>query len=232
MQKNILIMDRDLKICKLLKYGFVNAGHHAYYCLSGREGLIHLMKGHYDFVILDFEMEDIPGHEILQIARSKETVPILVLSASSELQSKIEAFRLGADDFMVKPVALLEALARADALTRRYESAKIPVVESSVLFHNGFTIDRNYKVALLDGKQLDLTRKEFEILYYMIANKGQVLSKNQIYQYAWKEEPFNTDNSVMCQIYNLRKKIEENPAEPKYIQTVWGFGYRFLADER
>ena len=108
MQKNILIIDRDLDVCKLLKYGFVDAGHHAYYCLTGREGLIHLMKGHYGLVILDFEMDGIPGHEILQIARDNGTIPILVISSSADLQTKIEAFRLGADDYMVKPVALLD----------------------------------------------------------------------------------------------------------------------------
>lgn len=228
MQKNILIIDNDLDECKLLKYGFVDAGYHAYYCLTGREGLVHLLKGHYSLIILDLGMEGIPGHEILQIARSNGTIPILVISSSADLQMKIEAFQLGADDYMVKPPALLEVLARTDALTRRYEPMEPEVVESSVIFCNRFTVDLNYKMAFLDGSPLDLTRKEFSLLYYLIANKGQILSKEQIYQYVWKEEPFNPDNSVMCQIYNLRRKVEENPTRPKYIQTVWGFGYRFM----
>ena len=227
MQKNILIIDRDLDTCKFLKYGIVYAGNHAYYCLTGREGLIHLMKGHYNLVILELEMEGVSGREILQIIRSRETVPILVISSSADLQTKVEAFRLGADDYMVKPVALEEVLVRSEALYRRYE-AEPTATEASVLFCNGFTIDLNYKLAFLDGKPLDLTKKEFTLLYYLIANKGQVLSKEQIFQYVWKEAPFQVDNSVMCQIYNLRRKIEEDPAKPKYIQTVWGFGYRFL----
>ena len=229
MQKNILIIERDLDTCKFLKYGIVNAGNHAYYCLTGREGLIHLLKGHYNLVILELEMEGISGHEILQIIRSRETVPILVISSSADLQRKVGAFQLGADDYMVKPVALEEVLVRSEALYRRYE-AEPATVESSVLFCNGFTIDLNYKLALLDGKSLDLTKKEFTLLYYLIANKGQVLSKEQIFQYVWKETPFQVDNTVMCQIYNLRRKIEKDPAKPKYIQTVWGFGYRFLSN--
>ena len=227
MQKNILIIERDLKICKFLKYGIAAAGHHAYYCLTGREGLIHLMKGHYDLVILELEMEGISGREILQITRSRETVPILVISSSDDIQTKVEVFQLGADDYMVKPVALEEVLARMEALCRRYE--KEPErTKTSVLFCDGFTIDLNYKLALLDGKSLDLTRKEFDLLYYLVVNKGQVLSKDQIFQYVWKEEPYSIENTVMCQIYNLRQKIEVDPAKPKYIQTVWGFGYRFL----
>lgn len=227
MQKNILIIERDLKICKFLKYGIAAAGHHAYYCLTGREGLIHLMKGHYNLVILELEMEGISGREILQITRSRETVPILVISSSDDIQTKVEVFQLGADDYMVKPVALEEVLARMDALCRRYEKEP-EKPKASVLFCDGFTIDLNYKLALLDGRSLDLTRKEFDLLYYLVVNKGQVLSKDQIFQYVWKEEPYSIENTVMCQIYNLRRKIEIDPAKPKYIQTVWGFGYRFL----
>ena len=227
MQKNILIIERDLKICKFLKYGIAAAGHHAYYCLTGREGLIHLMKGHYNLVILELEMEGISGREILQIVRSRETVPILVISSSDDIQTKVEVFQLGADDYMVKPVALEEVLARMEALCRRYDKEP-EKTKASVLFCDGFTIDLNYKLALLDGRSLDLTRKEFDLLYYLVVNKGQVLSKDQIFQYVWKEEPYSIENTVMCQIYNLRQKIEIDPAKPKYIQTVWGFGYRFL----
>ena len=93
MQKNILIIERDLKICKFLKYGIAAAGHHAYYCLTGREGLIHLMKGHYDLVILELEMEGISGREILQITRSREPVSILVISSSDDIQ--IENHKIG-----------------------------------------------------------------------------------------------------------------------------------------
>lgn len=99
MQKNILIIERDFKICKFLKYGIAAAGHHAYYCLTGREGLIHLMKGHYNLLILELEMEGISGREILQITRSREAVPILVISSSNDIQTKVEAFQLGADDY-------------------------------------------------------------------------------------------------------------------------------------
>lgn len=227
MQKNLLIIERDLEICKFLKYGIVAEGHHAYYCLTGREGLIHLMKGHYNLVILELEMEGISGREILEIIRSRETIPILVISSSDDIKTKVEAFQLGADDYMVKPVALEEVVARAEALCRRYKKEP-EEPKASVLFCNGFTIDLNYKLAFLDGTVLDLTRKEFGLLYYLVVNKGQVLSKDQIFQYVWKEEPYNIENAVMCQIYNLRRKIETDPAKPKYIQTVWGFGYRFL----
>lgn len=126
-------------------------------------------------------------------------------------------------------VALEEVLARMEVLCRRYEKEP-EKTKASVLFCDGFTIDLNYKLALLDGKSLDLTRKKFGLLYYLVVNKGQVLSKDQIFQYVWKEEPYSIENTVMYQIYNLRQKIEVDPAKPKYIQTVWGFGYRFLSD--
>lgn len=147
MLKNILIIERDLKICKFMKYGIAAAGHHAYYCLTGREGLIYLMKGHYNFVILELEMDGISGREILQIVRIRETVPILVISSSDDIQTKVEVFQLGADDYMVKPVALEEVLARMEALCRRYDKEP-EKTKASVLFCNGFTIDLNYKRAL------------------------------------------------------------------------------------
>lgn len=230
MKKNVLIMERSLMICKTLKYGIVDLGHHAYYSLTGREGIIHLLKGHYNVVILGFEMADISSRDLLQIIRARDDIPIIVISSSDQLQDKVEALRLGADDYLVNPVALEEVAARIEALCRRCEASKQETQKSSVLFCHGFTVDTNYKTAYVDGKRLDLTRKEFELLYYMIANKGRVLSKEQIYQFVWKEEPYNAENSVMCHIYNLRKKIEKNPAAPRYIQTVWGFGYRFLKD--
>lgn len=230
MQKNILIIDNDLKVCKKLKYGIAATGHHAYYCLTSREGLIHFMKGHYNFVILELYLEGISGRELIPILRSRETIPILVISSSNEVQDKLDTFALGADDYMIKPLDVKEVIARIKVLGRHFDSQKEAEPEHSVLFCNDFTIDLNYMTAFLKGKKLDLTRKEFKLLYYLISNRGQVVSKEQIYQYVWQEEPFNVANSVMCQIYNLRKKIEENPAAPKFIQTVWGFGYRFLAN--
>lgn len=153
----------------------------------------------------------------------------MVISSSNDIQTKVEVFQLGADDYMVKPVALEEVLARMEALCRRYE--KEPEnPKASVLFCDGFTIDLNYKLAFLDGKSLNLIRKEFDLLHYLVVNEGQVLSKDQIFQYVWKEEPYSIENTVMCQLYNVLQKIEVNPAKPKYIQTVWGFGYRFLSD--
>lgn len=229
MHRNVLIIDSCLDYCKQLKYGILAAGYNAYYCLTSKEGLIHLLKGHYSFVILETNLLEISGWEVLQIIRSKEEIAILIISDSNHLKDKIKAFSMGADDYMVKPVALEEVLARLEALCRRYKREPVET-KASVLFCDGFTIDLNYKLALLDGKSLDLTRKEFDLLYYLIANKGQVLSKDQIFQYVWKEEPYNIENAVMCQIYNLRQKIEIDPTKPKYIQTVWGFGYRFLTN--
>lgn len=230
MQKNVLIIDNCLEHCKQLKYGILAEGYNAYYCLTSREGLIHLLKGHYSLVILETDMLEISGWEMLQIIRSKEEIAILIISNSNNLKDKVKAFSMGADDYMVKPVDLAEVIVRIDALCRRYDLSEHKQQKTSVLFCHGFTVDINYKTAYLDGRRLDLTKKEFELLYYFIINKGQVLSKKQIYQFVWKEEPFNTDNSVICQIYQLRKKIEEDPASPKYIQTVWGFGYRFIKD--
>lgn len=230
MQKNILIIDNCIEHCKQLKYGFLAAGYNAYYCLTSREGLIHLLKGHYCLVILETDLLEISGWEMLQIIRGKEEIAILIISNSNYLKDKIKAFSLGADDYMVKPIDLEEVIVRVEALCRRYDVPEQEPRKTSVLFCHSFTVDINYKTAYLDGRPLDLTRKEFELLYYLIVNKGRVLSKEQIYRFVWKEESFNSDNSVMCQVYNLRKKIEEDPTSPKYIQTVWGFGYRFLKD--
>lgn len=230
MKRKILIIDNELEACKKLKYALLDAGHYAYYCLTGREGLIHLLKGHYNLAILETGIDDSFGSDMIPIIRREGTTPILVVSSSNRLEDKVTALRSGADDYIVKPVEIEEILARIDALCRRYEGQKKPVPQTSVLFSGRFTVDLNYRTIFHNGLRLDLTRKEFRLLHYFIVNKEQTLSKEQIYQYVWKEEPFNSDNSVMCQVYHLRQKIEKIPTKPKYIQTVWGYGYRFIPD--
>lgn len=229
MCKNILIIDSDLKSSKALKYGLMDAGYHAYYCLTGREGLVHLLKGHYHLVILEIVQPDLLGGEILSIVRKTMKIPAMVVSGSDSLQEKVEVLMAGADDYIVKPFALEEVTARVAVLCRRYDEPMASILPSSVITCGNFMIDLNYKIVFYEGQRLDLTRTEFRLLQYLIENENRVLSKEQIYQYVWKEEPFNSHNSVMCQIYNLRKKIEDDPTKPKYIQTVWGFGYRFVS---
>lgn len=228
MCKNILIIDPDLEASKALKYGLVDAGYHAYYCLTGREGLAHLLKGHYHLVILESVQSDLLGREILSVVRKTIKIPTIVISNADSIQEKVDVLLDGADDYIVKPFALEEVTARVAVLCRRYDDLINQIPPSSVTMCGSFMIDLNYKIVFYEGKRLDLTRTEYNLLQYLIENKNQVVSKEQIYQYVWKEEPFNSDNSVMCQIYNLRKKIEDDPARPKYIQTVWGFGYRFV----
>lgn len=225
MQKNVLIIDNDLDSCqRLIEY---LTEYDMYYCLSGKDGLIHLMKGTFNFLILEIELAGISGWDVLSILRETSTIPVLILSKSNALEDKVRALDLGADDYMVKPYHEEEVAARIRAICRRYENVIGEREKGSIIYNRDFILDLNQKLAFLKGKRLKLTKKEFTLLYYFIVNKNQVLSKEQIYDFVWCEDGDNPDNSVMCQIYGLRRKIEEEPSKPQYIQTVWGFGYRF-----
>lgn len=230
MQKNMLIIDNDLESCKVLKQCFTEMGYQIYYCLTGKEGLIHLMKGSFDFLILEIVLAGISGWDILSILNETVTIPVLILSVSDLLEDKVRALDSGADDYMVKPYHVDEVAARVRAIYRRCENAGKREGKNSIIYSNDFIIDFTQKVAFMKGRRLKLSKKEFNLLYYFIINKNQVLSKEQIYNYVWNDEGDNLENSVMCQIYSLRRKIEVNPSEPEYIKTVWGFGYRFDID--
>ncbi len=222
----ILMIDDDKELCALIQKSISYEGMEAECVYSGREGMEKLKNNEYQLVILDVMMPGTDGFETLAQIRRESSLPVLMLTARNDSISKVMGLREGADDYLTKPFDMEELTARIHSLIRRYtrfnrqESAR-------KLDFEGLTIDLdNYSVTMKCGT-LELPPKEFEVLLFCARNQGKILTKQQIYEAVWKEPYVYDDSNIMAIISRLRKKIEENPGSPRYIQTVKGVGYRF-----
>lgn len=178
-----------------------------------------------DLVIMDIMMPGISGVEACARIREFSPVPILFLTAKSQISDKADAYDSGGDDYLVKPFSRSELLMKVESLTRRYRVYKGKTETAKA---EGITLDEAHGAAVLAGRRIDLTDKEFGILRFFIQNRGKIVDVPTVYEGVWGEKFMpSSNNTVMVHILNLRKKLEEDPANPKLIRTVWGKGYRF-----
>ena len=224
----ILIIDDDRELCILIKKSVENEGIEADFCGTGREGMEMLECREYHLIILDVMMPDMNGFQVLQKIREKNNVPVLMLTAKSDEEDKVSGLRLGADDYLTKPFGINELMARVNSLIRRYTTLN-PVTgnEAATMLLKDMVIDKINRTVTVQNLPVDLTGKEFDLLLFLASNKGRVFTKKQLYTQVWTEEYDFDDNNLMAFISKLRKKIEPNPEQPFYIQTVRGVGYRF-----
>ena len=197
---------------------------------GGLEGLRLLEKNKdtCSLIILDVMMPDMNGFQVLQKIREKNNVPVLMLTAKSDEEDNVSGLRLGADDYLTKPFSINELMARVNSLVRRYTTLnQTTEVCTGKITLQGMTIDKNNRVVTVNGTMLELTGKEFDLLFFLATNKGRVFTKKQIYTQVWDDEYAFDDSNIMSFISKLRKKIEPDPEQPFYIQTVRGVGYRF-----
>ena len=181
-----------------------------------------------DVALLDIMMPGMDGFQVLQKIREKNNVPVLMLTAKSDEEDKVSGLRLGADDYLTKPFGINELMARVNSLIRRYTTLN-PVAgsEAATMLLKDMVIDKVNRTVTLQNLPVELTGKEFDLLLVLASNKGRVFTKKQLYTQVWTEEYDFDDNNIMSFISKLRKKIEPNPEQPFYIQTVRGVGYRF-----
>ena len=227
---SVLIIDDDKELCALMKKCVEHEGLLAIVANGGMEGL--RLAEEYNIslslVILDVMMPDLNGFQVLQIIREASNVPVLMLTAKSDEEDKVSGLRLGADDYLTKPFSINELMARVNSLVRRYTTLnQVTEVSTDIIRLQGMTIDKNNRAVTVDGTILELTSKEFDLLFFLATNKGRVFTKKQIYTQVWDEEYAFDDSNIMSFISKLRKKIEPDPDHPFYIQTVRGVGYRF-----
>lgn len=224
MKNHVLIIDHDKATCKDIKYSLVSDTTDAYYCLTVQDGLTELAKKDYELVILSISFPETDGMELLQTMRRLKTMPILLLSTSAELDDKVRAFQLGADDYLTKPFEIEECLARAYAMLRRYtELNTIKTRAYSIVAYNNLVIRPEGRQVLLCGKPLTLTRREFDLLCLLASHPGRVYTFEQLYEQLWPDEYLNSKNTVVCQVQRLRKKLTGTD----FIEAVREVGYRF-----
>lgn len=227
MNKRILIIDDDMELCTLLKKYLELENYFVSVVHNGNDGLL---KSNEDFhlIVLDVMLPGKNGFEILSEMRKNSTVPVLMLTAKDSEIDKVSGLRLGADDYLTKPFSINEFLARAESLIRRYTSFNGEIKKhSKALSFNGLTINPETREVTSNENPINLTAKEFDLLYFLAENSGKVFTKKQIYNRVWGSEYAFDDNNIMVHIRRLRKKIEETPENPEFIQTVWGVGYKF-----
>ena len=227
---SVLIVDDDKELCALMKKCVEQENLSAMVAYGGLEGL-RLLEENKDacsLIILDVMMPDMDGFQVLQKIRAKSNVPVLMLTARSDEEDKVSGLRLGADDYLTKPFGINELMARVNSLIRRYTTLN-PVTgnESATMLLKGMVIDKISRTVTVQNLPVELTGKEFDLLVFLAESKGRVFTKKQIYTQVWAEEYAFDDSNIMSFISKLRKKIEPNPEQPFYIQTVRGVGYRF-----
>lgn len=201
---------------------------------NGNDGLNYASKNKYDLIILDIMLPDIDGVEICKRLRGdKNFTPIMMLTAKSEEIDKIIGLETGADDYMSKPFSIREFIARVKAILRRTEldfNSQKP--EKEVLTFEKLVVDPEMRKATIAGKKIELTPKEFDLLYLLMSNPGKSYSRESLLKLIWGYEFSGYEHTVNSHINRLRTKIETDLASPKYILTTWGIGYRFTDEKK
>ncbi|BCJ95425.1 DNA-binding response regulator [Anaerocolumna cellulosilytica] len=232
MKNRVLIIDDDKELSTLMKKCIEQENLSAIIAHGGVEGL-RLAAENEDsnslsLVILDVMMPDIDGFQVLKKIRETSNIPVLMLTAKSDEEDKVSGLRLGADDYLTKPFSINELMARVNSLIRRYTTLN-PMTEtdSECIILKGMVIDKTNRIVSINDTIVELTGKEFDLLFFLAANKGRIFTKKQIYTQVWEEEYAFDDNNIMSFISKLRKKIEPDPDCPFFILTIRGVGYRF-----
>ena len=222
----ILAVDDEPDLRGLLRILLKNKGYEVLEAASGIDAVeIVRSEPRIDLVIMDIMMPGLNGVEACAEIRKFSTVPMLFLTAKSQLADKAEAYASGGDDYLAKPFSQSELLLKVESLTRRYRVYKGKTEAGSGV---DITLDESRSIAIRNGQKIDLTDKEFSILRFFFQNRGRTLDVQTVYEGVWGEKFMpSSNNTVMVHILNLRKKLESDPANPKLIRTVWGKGYQF-----
>ncbi len=225
--KEVLIIEDDINIAEMERDYLQLSGYKAEIVQNGTEGLKMALQGSYDVIIVDLMLPGINGHEIIKEVRKSFEIPIIVVSARTEDIDKIRGLNFGADDYMTKPFSPAELAARVKSHINRYERLKGNNTSSEIISRGGLEINTSSHRVFVNGKEVQMTSKEYALLVFLAANPNIVFTKEHIFDRVWGDEIFGDIATVAVHIQKIRKKIEKDPANPEFIETLWGTGYRF-----
>ncbi|WP_163192364.1 response regulator transcription factor [Clostridium thermarum] len=228
--KKILIIEDDLSIAKLQKDYLEMAGYEVTLSTDGISGLNSLKENQYDLLILDIMLPHLDGFDILRIIRDEKAIPVLLVSARKEEADKIMGLGLGADDYITKPFSLGELVARVNSHIQNYERLRNKFGDktpSNIITIRGLEIQKDSRRVFLNGKEIFLAQKEFELLLLLAQNPNRVFGREELFERIWGLDALGDISTVTVHIARLRDKLESTPSNPQYIETVWGAGYRF-----
>lgn len=224
-QITILVVEDDEDINGLLRRYLEREGYQAVGAFSGTEAKLQLSINTFDLVILDLMIPGITGEALIVEVRKMLQTPILVISAKSNLEDKVNALKNGADDYMRKPFEREEVLARVEALLRRSNGIQTASSEKKDYAWKQLVLKTTSREVFVQGNVIPLTAYEFDILQLFLKHPDRVFTKEQLYQHIWKTGYYGEDNTINVHISNIRKKIKEYD-DDSYIKTVWGIGYK------
>lgn len=226
--KRILIIEDEVIIAELEKDYLEVAGYTVDIDYSGEKGLQRVLIEDYDLLILDIMLPGIDGYEICKQVRLKKDIPILMVSAKQEEIDKIKGLGFGADDYIIKPFSPSEMVARVNAHLARYDrlTGKRELIKDEIRIR-GLFIDKSARRVFVNGTEVMLTGKEFDLLTCMAEHPNQVFSKDRLFETVWGMDVIGDAATVAVHVKNIRHKIELDPFDKSYIETIWGVGYRF-----
>ena len=229
MDANILVVDDEPEIADLVEVYLKSEGFTVWKCGTGTQALECVHSQHLDLAILDVMLPDISGFTLCSEIRKEYHFPVLMLTAKVDDMDKITGLTIGADDYITKPFNPLELTARVKAHLRRYtryNEPNRPADSRDIMDFNGLVINRSTHECWLYDKPLNLTPIEFDILWMLCENRGQVISAERLFENVWGEKYLDRNNTVMVHIRRLREKMGEPSRNPRFIKTVWGVGYK------
>jgi len=229
--EKILIVDDDDTIRKIVAASLKSEGYLVFSAASGQEGMELLKKVQPDLVILDLMLPDADGYDICFAIRKESDIPIVILSAKSEELDKVVGFRMGVDDYVTKPFSSTELALRVKAILRRFYNGNGEKNVPSRVSYGDLEIDLKKREVLIEGEPVKLTTKEFDLLWFLATHPNQVFTREELSNQVWEDYYTGNPGTINVLVCRLRDKIEKNPSNPKYIYTVWGVGYKFVADE-
>jgi len=231
MPHRILVIEDNHDIARLVELHLKDLSYQVDLDTDGRTGLERAMKGNYDLIILDIMLPGLDGLEVCRRLRSASRhTPVLMLTARTTELDRVLGLELGADDYLTKPFSIMELLARVKAIIRRAGLAdtRRPDNDPDIIRINGLLIDPARRAVSVDDSAVELTAREFDLLHYFASHPGQVFSRQQLLNSVWGYGHDGYEHTVNSHINRLRKKIERDPADARYILTVWGVGYKFV----
>ncbi|MBM1107078.1 response regulator transcription factor [Aurantibacter crassamenti] len=228
--KQILIIEDDPEIIKLLEIHLTDLIYTTSKATDGALGLNMALENDYDLIILDLTLPSMDGIEVCKRLRASKNTPIIMLTAKSEEIDRVLGLEIGADDYITKPFSIRELLARIKAVMRRTEVKKSSIKDSASILVEGLKINIEKRKVLLNEQRIDLSPKEFELLVLMASNPGRNYTRTELLNIIWGYNFEGYEHTVNSHINRLRAKIESDMANPTFILTTWGVGYKFNED--
>lgn len=223
---NILVVEDDADINELLCNILIRDGYNVRGAYSGTEAKMCIDQHDYDIILVDLMLPGISGEDLISEIRKIKIMPIIVISAKTSQEDKINVLKIGADDFIGKPFDIYEVIARVEAQLRRYTEFSSSMVKDNKLKYKNIILDFEAKEVFVNNKLLSLTLREFKILELLVSNPKRVFTRGNIFEAVWNDEFLGDDNTINVHISNLRSKLAQEDSEIKYIQTVWGIGFK------